>query len=100
MRDRMHARVVAKLKDGSAQYRDASGTVIAESVQVLIDRNLMQNGAEGMFRSEAVGFTWRHSELASAQRGGVFVFGAEQFVVEDVIADDGHMLTAACMVQP
>ncbi|MCY1561184.1 hypothetical protein D9M68_984110 [compost metagenome] len=69
-------------------------------IQVIIDRNLLQSGAEGVFRSDAVGVTWRREELAKAERGGFFLFGAERFLVEDIIADDGYMITAACMGAP
>lgn len=100
MRDRMHSRVVAHLKDGAAQYTAPAGGAVVSGVEVIIDHNLMQNGPEGVFRSDAVGITWRKAQLAAAQRGGVFAFGDAAYVVEETITDDGHMITAACMVQP
>ena len=100
MRDRMHERVVAHLNDGCAQYQGPDGTPAQSGVTVIIDRNLMQNGPEGVFRSDAVGVSWRKCQLATAERGGFFSYCGERLVVEDVIADDGHMVTAACMVQP
>lgn len=100
MRDRMHERVVARLNDGCAQYQSHDGAPAQSGVTVIIDRNLMQSGPEGMFRSDAVGVSWRKCQLATVVRGGIFTYGGERLVVEDVIADDGHMVTAACMVQP
>ena len=100
MRDRMHKHVVATLNDGTAQYQGRNGDSVQGAIRVIIDRNLMQNGPDGVFRSEAVGVTWRKCQLAAVERGGVFTYGAERLVVEDTIADDGHMVTAACMVQP
>ena len=99
MRDRMHERVVARLNDGCAQYQGLGGAPTHSVVTVIIDRNLMQAGPEGMFRSDAVGVTWRKSQLATVVRGGIFTYGAERLVVESIIADDGQMVTAACMVQ-
>ena len=100
MRDRMHERVVAHLNDGCAQYQGFDGAPAQPEVTVIIDRNLMQSGPEGMFRSDAVGVSWRKCQLATVVRGGIFTYGGERLVVEDVITDDGHMVTAACMVQP
>ena len=100
MRDRMHRSVVGQLKDGTAQYTGRTGAPVVADVEVLVDRNLMQTGPDGMFRSDAVGVTWRKEQLQAVERGGVFLFGAERLVVEDTISDDGQMATAACMVQP
>lgn len=100
MRDRMHERVVARLNDGCADYQGQNGTLVFQGLTVIIDRNLMQTGPDGMFPSDSVGVSWRKSQLATAERGGVFTFSGERLVVEQIIADDGHMVTAACMVQP
>lgn len=100
MRDRMHQRVVARLNDGCAQYQGADGSPVCTIPEVIIDRNLMQSGAEGMFRSEAVGVSWRKCLLATVDKGGVFTHCGERLVVEDIIADDDHIVTAACMVIP
>ena len=99
MRDRMHERVVAHLNDGCAQYQSHDGAPSHSGITVIIDRNLMQSGPEGMFRSDAVGVSWRKCQLATVVRGGIFTYGGERLVVESIIADDGHMVTAACMVQ-
>jgi len=99
MRDRMHQRVVGRLNDGSAQYQPQAGAVLA-GIEVIVDHNLMQNGPEGVFRSNAVGISWRKAQLPKAERGGVFLHCGVSYVVEEIIADDGHMITAACMVSP
>ncbi|SRR3990167_6722220 len=98
MRDRMLNHTVATFKDGTATYVGLGGVTPVAGVSVIIDRDLIQSGAEGMFRSDAVGLSWRKPELAAVARGGVFTVGAESFTVEDIIIDDGHMMTAACMV--
>lgn len=100
MRDRMHQRVVARLNDGSAEYQGPSPAPVVTGIEVIIDHNLLQNGADGVFRSNAVGISWRKAQLAQVVRGGVFTHGSNSYVIEDTIADDGHMITAACMVLP
>ncbi len=95
MRDRMDRSVLAKLNDGVAEYRGPGQQ--PRPVTVMIEHNLVQNGPDGMFRSDATGFTWRKSELAGAERGDVFTFERCRYVVEEVISDDGHFVTAACM---
>ena len=97
---RMDSRVQISLGNGTAQYTGRTGAPVVADIEVLVDRNLMQTGPDGMFRSDAVGVTWRKEQLQAVERGGVFLFGAERLVVEDTISDDGQMATAACMVQP
>ena len=95
MRNRMDRSVLAKLNDGVAEYRGPGQQ--PRPVTVMIEHNLVQIGPDGMFRSDATGFTWRKSELAGAERGDVFTFERCRYVVEEVISDDGHFVTAACM---
>lgn len=95
MRNRMDRSVLAKLNDGVAEYRGPGQQ--PRPVTVMIEHNLVQNGPDGMFRSDATGFTWRKAELAGAERGDVFTFERCRYVVEEVISDDGHFVTAACM---
>jgi len=101
MRDRMLRTAVAALNDGAAFYQDPTGTTVAQAVEVMIDHNLQQNGPDGLsFLSELVGITWRKAQLASVGRGGIFAHSGARYLVEEIIADDGHMVTAACMVAP
>lgn len=97
---RMDARIQARLGNGTAQYTGKAGAPVVADIEVIVDHNLMQNGPDGLFRSNAVGITWRKEQLQQAERGGVFLFGAASYLIEDTISDDGHMVTAACMVQP
>lgn len=99
MRDRMLNLTQATFTDGDAQYVGLDGAPAVAGISVVIDRNLMQAGAEGMFRSDAIGVSWLKASLAGVVRGGVFTLAGESFVVDDIIADDGHSITAACMVQ-
>lgn len=91
---------VAVLNDGRATYQDLAGSCLAGEVEVLVDYNLQRVGAEGVFITEQVGITWRKAELPGAGRGGVFTYSGKRYLVEEIIANDGHMITAACMVTP
>jgi len=95
MRDRMDRSVLAKLNDGVAEYRGPGQQ--PRNVTVMIERNLVQNGPEGLFRSDSTGFSWRKAELDGVQRGGIFIFERCRYVVEEIISDDGYFVTAACM---
>jgi hypothetical protein len=98
MRDRMLRTTVAALNDGCATYQDPAGSVPIGGVEVLVDYNLQMAGAEGLFITDQVGITWRKASLPSTGRGGIFTHCGKRYVIENVIADDGHMITAACMV--
>lgn len=95
--DDMDDMIMDSLSDGVASYQGAPSAPLVCGIPVIVDRNLVQNGPEGQFLSEAVGITWRKCLLPDALRGGVFTFGSKRYVVEVLIADDGHMVTAACM---
>lgn len=94
----MDAAVMTVLNDGTCTYLGAPGQVPVYDIEVFIDRNLQRVSPDGMFRSDAVGITWKKRSLAHAVRGGVFQHCATRYCVEDIIEDDGHMITAACMV--
>lgn len=100
MRDRMLNLTQSTFTDGAAQYAGQDGSPLVSDISVIIDRNLLKSGPEGVFRSDAVGVSWLKSALCSAVRGGVFTIHGESLIVEDIIVDDGHTITAACMVQP
>ncbi|MBB3103795.1 head-tail joining protein [Azomonas macrocytogenes] len=100
MRDRMLDRVVDTFADGSAQYIANQSGPISLPFKVILERNLERTGPDGVFLTDSVGITWRKPDLLTVERGGVLIIGAERFIVEEVISDDGYMMTAACMVQP
>lgn len=98
--DDMDAMIMSSLNDGLGDYFDSAGTLVAQGIELMIDKNLQRVGPDGVFMSEAVGVTWRKQALPVVIRGGFFVFGPRRYVVEETIQDDGHMLTAACMEMP
>ncbi|MBX9754648.1 MAG: hypothetical protein K2X80_07835 [Pseudomonadaceae bacterium] len=71
-----------------------------EGLELIIDRNLQRAGPDGLYLSDQVGITWAASAMLTANRGGLFEIGVQRFMVEELIVDDGYMLTAACMVAP
>lgn len=89
--------VMAALNDGCADYFDAAGQLAARGIPLIVDHNLMLNGPDGLFPSDMIGITFSKADLCKASRGGVFVFGKRRYLVEDPVADDGHMCTVACM---
>lgn len=91
----MDRRVLAKLNDGCAQYLVTGQP--PKTITVMVERNMVQNGPEGLFRSESTGFTWLKSQLDTSPRGAIFAFEGCRYVVEEVVSDDGYFVTAACM---
>lgn len=95
----MDAVIMASLSDGEGDFVHPDGTVI-RNVPLMLDHNLQLNGPEGMFRSGAVAITWRRAAVPCVVgRGGMFVYRARRYLVEDILDDDGHLATAACMEQ-
>ncbi|PNG11873.1 hypothetical protein [Stutzerimonas stutzeri] len=91
------AAVMAALNDGCGDYFDAAGQLAARGIPLIVDRNMMLNGPDGLFVSEMTGITFNKADLPKASRGGVFVFGRCRYLVEEPISDDGQMCTMACM---
>lgn len=99
MMQRLHRVGSNRLADAIGNFQ-AIGQPLVEGLSLLVDRNLEMQGADGRFSTSAVGISWYKTDLATANSGDLFIIGSEQLLVEKLIADDGHMLTAACMVQP
>lgn len=93
----LDAAVMAALNDGAADYADAAGNPVASGVAVIIDRHIERPGPDGMFIAIPLAITWRKAQLPEVQRGGTFTIGAERYIVERPVSDDGHFITAACM---
>lgn len=97
MRDLMHQCLITTLNDGTADYQDTAGNPVASGIAVMVDRNAQHADPNGMFVTVPISVTWSKSQLATVARGGQFVLGTDTFIVEDVITDDGHMITASCL---
>lgn len=96
--DDMDAMLMSSLNDGACDYLGPQGESPAYGIEVIIDHNLQRVGPDGLFRTDAVGITWKKRDLPAAVRGGIFKQGCKRYCLEDLIEDDGHMITAACMV--
>ncbi|BAU76134.1 hypothetical protein [Metapseudomonas furukawaii] len=96
----MDEQIMSSLGDAVGQYLDGVSGRLHCGIELIIDRNLQQSGPDGVFLTDAVGITCRRAALGCVARGGVFIVGPTRYLVEEIIADDGHMVTAACQVQP
>lgn len=96
-RARLNRAVARHLSDGTASYQPPHGMGTVAGIPVIVDHNLMQAGAEGVFRTDATGITWNASDLPRAARGGIFTIDCRRYTVEDILRDDGQVITAACM---
>lgn len=96
---RLHQVSATRLADSLGSYQQA-GQVPVEGIPLQVDRDVDLSGAADAFAGCTTAITWPRTALGSASRGGVFVVGCERFTVERLVANDGHMITAACMVTP
>ena len=95
---RLHRVCVDRLSDSIGSFH-APGCQPIEDIPLMIDRNLQYAGADGAFITDAVGVTFECKDVTSVSVGDHFQVGCELFVIERVIEDDGHMITAQTMVQ-
>ena len=93
----MDAAIMSSLNDGTCDYQGQLGEPPVYDIEVIIDHNLQRVGPDGVLRSDAVGITWKKRDLPTVVRGGVFKHGCKRYSVEDVIEDDGHLVSAVCM---
>lgn len=103
--DGRFARSMARLhRVGSNRLADSVGCYVepgrapVPDLALQVDANLLQNGPDGLFRSGAVGVGWYKRDLPDvAIRSGMFEACGKRLLIEDLIADDGYWIVAACM---
>lgn len=95
----MDAEIFDSLHDSLGELHQA-GKPLRCGLQLIVDHNLQRVGAEGLFASDAVGISCRVAQVGDVRRGDIFVVGRKRYTVEDVIRNDGHVISAACMVTP
>lgn len=93
----MDEQIMFSLADAIGMYRGPELGPVHSGIDLIIDRDVGFAGPEGMLLADAIGITWRRVALPCAERGGIFTVGSTRYVIEKVISDDGHMVTAACM---
>lgn len=91
---RLHQVTHRRLSDAVGDFLPTEGPPV-EKMDLQVDRNLAYEGADGRILTSQVGITWLSADLNTAERGDIFVIGCERFMVEKLIADDGHAITAA-----
>ncbi|WP_418338509.1 hypothetical protein [Pseudomonas citronellolis] len=91
---RLHRVAHRRLADAVGDFHPQAGAPV-KGLDLQVDRNLAYEGADGRIVSGQVGITWLAEDLATADRGDVFVIGCERFLVENLLADDAHAITAA-----
>lgn len=96
---RLHRVGAARLADSIGSYQEHGATLV-DGLQLQVDQQWGEFGAGEAFAAGVKFVTWRKCYLDTASTGGLFLVGDDRFIVEKIIADDGHMVTAACMVQP
>jgi hypothetical protein len=97
--DRLHRVGSVRLADSIGSYQER-GVTVADDLKLQIDQQWGEFGAGEVFAAGVKFVTWHKCCLESASSGGVFIVGNQRYLVEKIVADDGHMVTAACMVQP
>lgn len=94
---RLHSVSAARLSDSIGSYQCGSAPPVLD-IELMVDRGVSLEGADSMFRANTVAITWPAVAMSSVVRGGIFTVGAERFLVDDTVADDGYFLTAICTV--
>lgn len=94
---RLHAVAFDQLADGLGTYTE-QGQAPVSGLSLIVEHNLQREGPEGLFMTDQVGITWRPTQLATAKRGALFEIDGRRYRVDDLIADDGQAITAACTV--
>lgn len=92
--DRLHQVGLTRLADGCGSYQE-DGRAPVRNLELIVDRNLAQETAEGVIQTQMVGITYRVDQLPHATRGGVFHLGAQRYLVQDFVSDDGRLATVA-----
>ena len=95
---RLNSVGASRLADSLGTYQPAVGALVPD-LQLQIDRNIQLVGADERFQVGLVAITCARSEVGVVARGGVFSVGAESWTVDEILSDDGHFITAACMVK-
>lgn len=97
--ERLHRVGSSRLADSIGSYQPLEGQA-SKPIPLQVTRDVEMAGPNGSVVGVpiAVGF-WR-KDLAEVERGGVFLVGADcagqRLIVEEIVMDDGYMLTVAC----
>lgn len=91
--DDMDAMLMASLNDGTADYLNAAGAVLAAGVQVIFERDVERLDVVSGMLDRAVTLTARKALLVPLDRKGAFRLADKTWHIDGVAADDGHLIT-------
>lgn len=94
--DDMDAMLMASLADGPATYLARTGEVLAEDIDVILDREVERtdrvDSVTGLFERTTT-LTMRKGLLQPFDRQGAFVLDGKTWHIDGVASDDGHLIT-------
>jgi len=98
--DDMDAAIMASLNDGSADYLSASGAVLAEGLEVILDKDVERMDVVSGMVDRAVTITVRRHLLQPLDRAAAFRLAPEDWGadgktwhIDGIADDDGHLIT-------
>ena len=91
--ERLHRVGSAHLADSLGAYLDKTGAVLAEDLELIVDRDVERvDMANGMI-DRAVMVTVRSSLIQPLDRKGAFLIDGKKLHFDGVASDDGHMIS-------
>ncbi|WP_256663769.1 hypothetical protein [Pseudomonas sp. gcc21] len=91
--ERLHRVGSTQLADSAGTYVDRNGTVLAEQLALMVDRDVERiDMASGMV-DRAVTITVLRSLVQPLDRKGGFIVDGATLHIDGIAADDGHMIT-------
>lgn len=90
--ERLHRVGMARLADSVGNYVDRNGAVLAQGLELQVDRNVERFGEGGAVDRMTTISTLR-SLIQPLDRKGAFVIGSETWHIEGIADDDGHLIT-------
>lgn len=91
--DDMDIMLMSSLNDGLANYLNASGAVLAEGVEVMLDKDVERVDIVSGMVDRAVTISVRKSLLQPLDRKGAFVLAGKTWHIDGIAEDDGHLIT-------
>ncbi|PTQ70357.1 hypothetical protein [Pseudomonas sp. GV071] len=97
--ERLHRVGSSRLADSIGSYQPLQGAA-SNTIPLQVARDVELAGPNGSVIGVPIAVSFWRRDLAEVERGGVFLVGVDcagqRLIVEEVVMDDGHMLTAAC----
>lgn len=90
--DDMDAEIMASLNDGEADYLNAAGTVLAEGVEVILEKDVERIDVISGMVDRAVTIAVRKALLQPLDRKGAFSLDGKTWHIDGIAEDDGHLI--------